>query len=116
MSGRERQNYMPFHFGGWRANASVVLNPRRLLVGRLDLFSELDAFSHAEVARMRAVIAREAHRLVYGLVPFKDDAVETLLRGVLSRAKFWTQKCCPLQQSDYPSSVPELCGTIHCPQ
>jgi hypothetical protein len=82
MSSSEFHSYMPFHFRPWGTNASVLISPRRFLSGQTDLFATLDAIPPSDVERMQATIASSAHRLVYGLVPFKDDAVDLLMRGI----------------------------------
>ena len=76
---------MPFHFASWGSNASIVISPQRFLETDMNLLRKLDAIPYDDVVRMRTSIEQNAHRLVYGLVPFRNDAVETTLRGVYER-------------------------------
>jgi len=84
MTEREVSDFLPLHFA-WKANATVVVQPRRFLAGEVDLQALLSSISAERVRSMQATIAAHAHHLVYGIDAVSGDAVEMLLRGL--RAK-----------------------------
>jgi hypothetical protein len=76
--------FMPHFWGAWSANATVRLDPQRVLGegGRppLDVLGALQAIPREKVRALQATIAQHAHELVYSLTPhMRGDAIERLL-------------------------------------
>ena len=79
--------YLPDHYAGWAANASVLIPPEPFLRGEVDLIGRLAALSKARVRKMQALIGHNAHRLVYGLDPVEGDAIDVFLGALLERKR-----------------------------
>ena len=76
----------PWHWGPWR-NASRVYIPEAAYVdGTVDLFDYLARVPRADVARMQAAIAADAHRALYAADDLPHDAYETLVRRAAREA------------------------------
>ena len=75
------ESMMPHFFLPWGYNASVRLSASALLSGQLDVLQYLASLPEVRVLHMREVIAKHAHRLLYGLgehgVP--GDAIHQLV-------------------------------------
>jgi hypothetical protein len=77
--------FMPHFWGAWSANATVRLDPQRVLGegGRppLDVLGALQAIPREKVRALQATIAQHAHELLYGLGAHgvRGDAIERLL-------------------------------------
>jgi hypothetical protein len=76
----------PHHWGGWRKNSSVTLDPQRVLNGGLDVLEHLRAIPAERVRHMQRTIAQNAHRMHYGLDDTPGDALELLLRALADGA------------------------------
>jgi len=75
----------PFHLGGldgWGANASVRVPLARALDGSIDVLRLLQDIPQQKVHSMRAVLAENAHRFVYGVGPYPGDAIDTMLNAL----------------------------------
>ena len=84
-SRREFDDLWPFHMGGrlgWGANASVHIPLQKALDGTVDVIETLRDIPRARVREMQSVIASNAHRLVYGVGHFPDDALDTTLKAL----------------------------------
>lgn len=90
----------PWHWGAWAANATVLLDWRRVTRGgdaadSEDLVRTLRAIPDARVDAMRAVIAQHAHQLQWStvdsaglLAPVSEgDAFDVTLRAAWARAR-----------------------------
>ena len=92
----QQRQLWPRHWGGWVADATVLLPMDAVLNGSLDVLAALSAIPKRRVARMQQVLRRNAHRLHYALVGSPDaagDALEislahlgTSVQGELGRA------------------------------
>ena len=89
----------PWHWGPWR-NASRVYIPEAAYVdGTVDLFDYLARVPRADVARMQAAIAADAHRALYAADDLPHDAYETLVRrAALEAAGFDAARAAPSGQ------------------
>ena len=79
----------PMHFWpGYQRNSIVVLNETAYLQpGATTLLDQLAAIPLQRIQKMRAVIARNVHRLQYARRDYPDDAVDLLLKGAWHTAR-----------------------------
>ena len=93
----QRQQW-PFHWGHWVANATVLLDWRAIIDGKMDWAAALRAIPKEEVEAMRATIAKNAHRMQYSAVDtaslrsggglaVRDDAFDEALSGAWRNAR-----------------------------
>ena len=79
--------YMDDHFGEWKREASVNLEPNNVLKkGEAALLQTLHAIPKSRIEKMQSALAEHAIKLVWGLGYLQGDAVETLLKVLLAKA------------------------------
>jgi hypothetical protein len=77
----------PWHWGHFRNRSSVFVSGPDYVAGHVDLFKLLqDIVLSGEAARMRKVIAAEAHAFQYTTDDYPGDGVERLLFGAAAEA------------------------------
>lgn len=74
------------HWGPFRDDSRIRLDPQDVLAGRVDVLEALRAVPAARVAAMQRAIADNAHRVHYGLEDTAGDALEILLAALARSA------------------------------
>lgn len=74
----QQRQLWPQHWGGWVADATVLLPGEAVLNGSLNVLDALRAIPRRRISRMQQVLRQNAHRLHYGLVGSSDAAGDAL--------------------------------------
>lgn len=80
----EYEGLWPLFFGSWGTSATVRIQPEMVLQQGMDVLSHLAAIEPDRVRAMQQSIARNAHRLAYGLgaTGVRGDAIDTLMTAL----------------------------------
>lgn len=78
----------PWHWGHFRNQSRVYINPQDYLSGKLNLFEHLESLvATGQAEEMQRAIGKHGHTFQYALSDYPGDAVETLLKGAVGEAE-----------------------------
>ena len=86
----------PWHWGSWVENATVLIQDLKVIMGQVDVVSELQAIPVARIEHMQATLAQHAHRMHYSAIDTaqlpatlgsdRTDAFDVALEGAWRRS------------------------------